>query len=57
MKGIISMLNGNISVSISDKARHKKMVSLVERMLELTPSYPPKWGDGMRHARRRIRNV
>jgi len=29
-------------MNVKDKARHEKMVSLVERMLELTPSYPPK---------------
>ena len=27
-----------------NKARREKMVSLVERMLELPPSYPPIWG-------------
>ena len=41
------------------KARHNKMVSLVERLLELTPSYLfDKWGEDQSvRAGRRRRNV
>ena len=42
MKGRNSLLMENESISISNKARHDKVVSLVERMLELPPLLSPQ---------------
>lgn len=40
------MLMGKASIDITDKARHGRMVSLVERMLELTPLLSPRQAGG-----------
>jgi predicted transcriptional regulator len=40
------MLMGKASIDITDKARHDKIASLVERMLELTPLLSPRQAGG-----------
>lgn len=51
------MLMGKAGIDITDKARHDKIASLVERILALTPSYPPERGKAKVRARRGMRKA